>query len=243
MKKFLWSIALGCMLLNGCDRKPEVTIPVSALPLLQQAVASQVPVFNGHWNKNIMDKVCQLASGEVTQQAFNGWFISHQVDVNQLAIQDPGFKFISQLDSTKAAPACAAWLITSVIDPVKVWGEEINSDAAFQKQYAPLTPIVARTIDFIAALAKPAGQQRFADTAAYQHAVIQALNKQSSDFIQLALNSRIIVADYQKPGTQSAIYEYRIIQGDPVVRFNGENWLGQGMIKGIHRVIELNQSQ
>ncbi|BDH45568.1 hypothetical protein TUM12370_16120 [Salmonella enterica subsp. enterica serovar Choleraesuis] len=237
MKKIVPIILTGCVLLSGCDNAHTATadapgIKAAALPLIQDAIAHQVPSFDGHWDANIMAQVCRLASGEQDSQAFSGWFIQHGVDVNALAASDAGFGFIAKINEASAKVACAAWLVSSQLSPLEAWGSAVDSDEKLNSKMAPMTPLVSQTVELLSRMASATTQKTQPSEQDYRQAVVAAFTQQAPGYIQATLKGRFVPGDYLRPGSQNGLYRYRLQNGQTEVYFNGVTWLGAGKIKG-----------
>ncbi len=245
MKKLLM-VLVGAVLLMGCDNAEKGDGKargqrVAALPLIQQAITSRVPLFDGRWNQNIMSWVCQRASGELTGEQFTRLFQERHVDVRQLAGMDAGFDFISRMDESAARQTCAAWMAATLLAPVDAYGEAMRDDANFQQKMVPLTPLVARMLDILADIAARTADRHYADENEYQKAVWALYNERAGEIVDRMLKAKYTLADYLRPGSRSMRYQYQIENGQPLVMYNGVRWLGHGEIKGYRYLVNIHQ--
>jgi hypothetical protein len=244
--KKLLIVFISTLLLMGCDNAEKSVGDirgqrVAALPLIQQAITSRVPLFDGGWNQNIMGWVCQRASGELTNEQFVRLFQERHVDVQQLAGIDAGFNFISHLDESAAQQTCAAWMAATLLAPVDAYGEAIRNGSDFQHKMVPLTPLVARMLDILADIAARTADRRYSDENEYQKAVWTLFSEQASEIVDQMLKAKYTRADYFRPGSRSMRYQYQLENGQPLVMYNGVRWLGYGEIKGYRYLINIQK--
>ncbi|MBM7059639.1 hypothetical protein JQX08_02870 [Pseudomonas sp. UL073] len=122
------SIVLLCGLLAvaGCrSEQPGAAglhgwIATPALPIIQDAVFSLSPLFNGQRNTAVMEQVCQLAAGEISQQDVNTLLAQQGVDPAQLPHSGDPLALLVNGDKAAQTTACAAFLATAPLLPVAV---------------------------------------------------------------------------------------------------------------------------
>lgn len=230
-------ILTGVIFMTGCDRvslkvERNHNYNVAALPLIQEAIAREVPLFDGKWNAKIMAQVCQLANGELDGERFRDWFTERGVNVQQLAHSDIGFDFVAKADVTSAKTACAAWVISSQLSPLQAWGQEVDSKEKFNIKMSKLTPLVEQTINLLTRLADSTTQVDYSSEQEYQQKVVKMFIHSVPAFINSTLNREFKLNEYYRPGSKSSRYGYSLNDGNSEIDFNGVSWLGDGKLKG-----------
>lgn len=117
----------GLLALTGCKQdEPTVQaapihrswLSLPALPIIQDAVFSLSPTFNGQRNTWVMAQLCGLARGELKQEQVNVFLAQQKVDVAKLPKQGHELSLLVNGDRAGQATACAAYLATSVLSTV-----------------------------------------------------------------------------------------------------------------------------
>lgn len=124
--RLLTVFLLGLFALAGCDKGtvPPSTnvqrhwVEVPALPIIQEAVFSLAPSFNGQRNPKLMEQVCGLASGELRQEQVNAFLAQQRVDPLQIPTQGSPLSLLVNGDKSSQTTACAAHLATTVLSAV-----------------------------------------------------------------------------------------------------------------------------
>ncbi|MFL1502701.1 hypothetical protein ACI77J_17450 [Pseudomonas sp. O64] len=113
---------LPVVLLIGCDNgshtvatqgKQGVALP--ALPIIQGAVMSLVPMPDGQRNELMMSQVCALARGESTQQQVAQNLLQQGIDLSRVPQQGHPLSLLVDPDLSRRITACAAYIATSVM--------------------------------------------------------------------------------------------------------------------------------
>ncbi|MNO53957.1 hypothetical protein D3C76_444150 [compost metagenome] len=120
------AILLGLFTLTGCngDKAPSSAevqrnwVNVAALPIIQEAVFSLAPSFNGQRNPQIMEQVCGLATGEFRQEQVNAFLEKQHVDAARIPREGSSLSLLVNGDKASQTTACAAHLATTVLSPV-----------------------------------------------------------------------------------------------------------------------------
>ncbi|HEY3983367.1 hypothetical protein [Cedecea sp.] len=119
--KYLGRI-LPLLLLAGCDNSPRLavdntaqTIAIPALPIIQRAVMSLVPMPNGQRNELMMKQVCALARGESTQQQVEQNLLQQGIDLSQVPQEGHPLSILVNQNLSQRITACAAYIATSVM--------------------------------------------------------------------------------------------------------------------------------
>lgn len=122
-RKILGPALLIASVLAGCkDESPSSTprswVSVPALPLIQEAVFSLVPTFQGQRSAVLMGPICSMARGQASQAQVNAQLAQLGVDATKLPQQsDDATALLVNGDKPGQATACAAFLATSVLLP------------------------------------------------------------------------------------------------------------------------------
>lgn len=119
-KIFGWALPL--VLLIGCDNSAHIVptqgsqgIALPALPIIQGAVMSLVPMPNGQRNELMMNQVCALARGESTQQQVAQNLLQQGIDLSGVPQQGHPLSLLVDPDLSRRITACAAYIATSVM--------------------------------------------------------------------------------------------------------------------------------
>ncbi|MNZ69762.1 hypothetical protein D3C78_880730 [compost metagenome] len=131
--KPLWvAMLLGVLSTTGCKdaRNTDAVVPeapvqrnwvsVPALPVIQDAVFSLSPTFNGERNELAMKQICALARGETDQSRVNVFLHQQGIDATKIPAQNSPLSLLVNGDKAAQTAACAAYLATSVLATVDV---------------------------------------------------------------------------------------------------------------------------
>lgn len=115
-----WSLPL--VLLIGCDNSAHTVatqgsqaVALPALPIIQGAVMSLVPMPDGQRNELMMNQVCALARGESTQQQVAQNLLQQGIDLGRVPQQGHPLSLLVDPDLSRRITACAAYIATSVM--------------------------------------------------------------------------------------------------------------------------------
>ncbi|MBO3273606.1 hypothetical protein [Pseudomonas schmalbachii] len=135
-KPLFAAVLLGLLTLTGCNGNQSSDassapsqpnwLSTPALPIIQDAVFSLTPTFNGQRNPLLMEQVCGLASGELKQEQVNAFLSQRNVDVTKVPKQGDALSLLVNGDKASQATACAAHLATTVLTTVDA-GEFLQS--------------------------------------------------------------------------------------------------------------------
>lgn len=113
---------LPLVLLAGCDNsahtvaaKTSQGVALPALPIIQGAVMTLVPMPDGQRNELMMNQVCALARGESTQQQVAQNLLQQGIDLSRVPQQGHPLSLLVDPDRSRRATACAAYIATSVM--------------------------------------------------------------------------------------------------------------------------------
>lgn len=113
---------LFLVLLISCDNgapgvhtKGTQSIALPALPIIQGAVMSLVPMPDGQRNELMMNQVCALARGESTQQQVAQALLQQGIDLSRVPQQGHPLSLLVDPDLSRRITACAAYIATSVM--------------------------------------------------------------------------------------------------------------------------------
>ncbi|MNZ17215.1 hypothetical protein D3C78_342030 [compost metagenome] len=129
-KSLFVSVLLGTTALAGCNQghapSSDVAavqrnwLSIPALPIIEDAVSSLSPKFNGQRNPQVMTQVCGLARGELTQEQVNTFLGQQNVDAAKLPKQGHPLSLLVSGDKSAQTTACAAYLATAVLSTVDI---------------------------------------------------------------------------------------------------------------------------
>lgn len=109
----------GCEVPSQQSSTPANWVSVPALPIVQDAVMSLAPTFNGKRNPVLMGQVCSLARGQASQDQVNAQLAKLGIDASKLPQQSgDAVALLVNGDRAAQATACAAYQATTVLSPV-----------------------------------------------------------------------------------------------------------------------------
>ncbi|MCY1514695.1 hypothetical protein D9M68_492440 [compost metagenome] len=118
----LLSLLFVGLLLGGCHAQQQAAHPdwleTPALPIIQDAVFSLSPTFDGQRNPAVMTQVCALAGGETRQEQVDALLREQGADPARLPRDNHPLALLVNGDQAAQRTACAAYLATSVLLPV-----------------------------------------------------------------------------------------------------------------------------
>lgn len=235
MKSFS-AIFCALLLLTGCDKYPATEAGgqrVATLPVMQDVIARQIPLFDGEWNASIMDNICKVADDTLTVEEFQSWFIKHGVNIKALAAKDPGFRFLAGAGKPALVQACAAWMVASLSAPVQARGDLPEDANLLNEKMSRQTPVVKAIIDNLSNLAaEVSARQDYISEEDFRREVYGQFKTQAPQLVDQALKASFSLKDYYQPGSHEMIYQYRLKDGRMQVLFNGAQWLSAEKIKG-----------
>lgn len=124
LKTLVVSLVLGTGL-AGCDlpsqpiHAPANWISVPALPIIQDAVISLAPTFNGQRNPLLIGQVCALAREQVSQDQVNAQLAKLGIDASKLPQKSAdAVALLVNGDPAAQATACAAYQASAVLSPI-----------------------------------------------------------------------------------------------------------------------------
>lgn len=183
--------------LSGCDRQPEnsasVQIDRPALPIIQDAVLSLSPLFDGRRDPVLMEQVCALATGETHLEAVEQVLRQHGLDPARLPRQDSPLALLVNGDEAAQQTACAAFLATSVLQPVEVneFLQLVGADSPASidpqrlNQVLPIKLAEARSnAEIFSLIAGELAQKPGLSMPAYRQAATQAFKRLAPLYLQ-----------------------------------------------------------
>lgn len=119
--------ALVAVAVVGCDqnmpaaKKPDQThwTKTPALPIIQDAVSSLVPTFNGQQAPVLVNQLCAMAQGAITQAQNNAQLTTLGIDATKLTpTAKDAVALLVNGDKAGQATACAAYQAMVVMSPL-----------------------------------------------------------------------------------------------------------------------------
>lgn len=136
-------------------------LSVSALPIIQEAVFELTPLFDGQRNLPLMEQMCALARGQLTQTQIDAFLKQLGIEAGKIPREGNPLSLMVNGDQSGQLTACAAFLATSVISTVDVTefshrstetangtkpaDASLQIDPALMKQVLPVKLAEART--------------------------------------------------------------------------------------------------
>lgn len=256
-----WSLAIFILIpwLNGCDLKKDllsrVDIPevkeksisiqdgtiymsVSSVPLIQQVLEGNTPLFQGKTNNKIMEMVCQYAAGDISRETFDSYFESHNVDIDKLSQKDPGFKFLADKSITNYERGCASYINSKFFSyELLSQSEKLTDTDTFSKRLKQLTPTALLVSHYIAEIAATHNKS-YDSIQSFKYEINDYIAKTAKVFIMDVMHAKYTPELYDYGGKESGItYE---VKGDRInLYMYGSLWLGQGKAMGTDYKINL----
>lgn len=118
ISKGRFKIALMFSVLSGCgysSSDQRDSIEFSALPIIQRAVATLVPMFGGQNNDLVMKVVCALAREQQSPEQISKIMKAQGVDLSAVPLQGHPLSLLVNKDPGERISACAAYVATSVM--------------------------------------------------------------------------------------------------------------------------------
>lgn len=129
-------------------------ISIPALPVIQDAVFSLSPTFDGQRNPALMAQICGLARGELKQEQVTEFLRQNNVEVEKLPKQGDPLALLVNGDKAGQVTACAAYLSTSVLSAIDLSEFTSRTEAPAQAP-AEDEPVKGKTKGKEKAAAKP----------------------------------------------------------------------------------------
>ncbi|QRY78225.1 hypothetical protein JVX91_21905 [Pseudomonas sp. PDNC002] len=124
LKTLVVSLAIGTSL-AGCDqgasRTPGPTnwVSVPTLPIMQDAIITMAPTFNGQRDVLLSGQICALATGQATQDQVNDQLRKLNIEPTRLPLNSPdSVSLLVNGDRAGQIMSCAAFQATEVLRPV-----------------------------------------------------------------------------------------------------------------------------
>lgn len=252
MKKIWALFFLGEFLfVVGCDVKKITNKPilrhanyisVSSVPLIQQVLEKNTPLFQGRTNANIMKLVCQYVSGDIPKETFDEYFKSRHVDIAKLAEQDHGFRFLANQTKGNYEKGCASYIASKFFSyEMLTLDENISDIDTLTSRLKQLTPTVLKVSHYIAEIAA-VKNKKYNSVSEFKGDVEYYISMNSKEFIYNVMHEKYEPTMYSIGGGESGItYE---IKGDGIrVYIYGELWLGQGKAMGTEYKVSIKSRE
>lgn len=264
IKPLLGAVLLGSLVISaGCKpgsgeqvvQRNWVSVP--ALSIIQDAVSSLNPTFGGKRDAGLMTQVCGLARGELTQQQVDGNLKKAGIKLDDKA--KDATVLLHNGDKAGQATACAAYLATTVLQPVDA-GEFMKSvtmpeeggkpaqptlqvDPARLGQVLPIKVAEAKANGDVFALIATELQRRPGLTVAeYRKQAGELFARLAPQYLQRIKDQlppdgaiyqlkRLDMERFAFGSSLGAYFEYGIDSG-LVLKQNGMTWYGDGKLLG-----------
>lgn len=225
------------------ERKSDIQdgtiyISVSSVPLIQQVLEQNTPLFQGKANNNIMEIVCLYAAGDITRESFDDYFSSHNIDINKLSSKDPGFKFLANKSMINYERGCASYISSKFFTyELLSQSEKITDTVTFEQRLKQLTPTALLVAHYIAKIGAM-HNKNYDSVQSFKNEVDDYISKTAKVFIMDVMHAKYNLKIYDYGGKESGItYE---VSGDRInLYMYGSLWLGQGKAMGTDYKINL----
>ena len=241
-------LLLATTLLTGCEKLTSLLhindVKVNSLPLIQQQIISQVPLFKGKRDKAIMDNICAYVSGYNNKDTYQNFYIIHNLDLQTLANGDNGYRFIATADKNSLMTSCAAYIASTFFTQQALLGDMPAdiSENQLKIRLMNLTPIALATIKVLAEISAETQGRSYASLEEFKKVIGRRFRAESETLIAKTFNSEFLLADYDSSGRENG-YSYSFDKGQVGIYLYGDQWLGNGKIMGTRYFIYLNSSQ
>lgn len=250
--KLKWILCLSVITpwINGCDVKKESDqvsvhqtnyISVSSVPLIQQVLESNTPLFQERTNTKIMELVCQYVAGDISKESFDDYFTSRHVDIKKLAQQDAGFQFLADRTEGNYETGCASYIASKFFSyGMLTLDENITNTETLNIRLKQLTPTALKVAHYIAEIAS-ANNQKYDSIDEYKSDVKSYISMSAKRFITSVMHDKYDPTLYglgkKEPGIT---YE---IKGDSFrLYIYDELWLGQGKAMGTEYKVSIKSN-
>lgn len=246
-------LLLGLFSLGGCDQGQQTRsasvqrnwLDIPALPIIQEAVFSLAPSFNGQRNPRIMEQVCGLASGELRQEQVNAFLAKQQVDPLQIPTQGSPLSLLVNGDKASQTTACAAHLATTVLSPLDVadiMSSTQQIDSARLNEVLPVKVAEARAnADVFALIAAELERRPGLTVSEYRQQAVVLFVRLAPTYLERVkqqlpsanVTYKVMQLDTERFSFNSSTGAYYEYSGEGLVlRQNGIVWYGQGRLLG-----------
>ncbi|QRY77295.1 hypothetical protein JVX91_16935 [Pseudomonas sp. PDNC002] len=124
---------VGCGQGIPFGKAPASGVSTPALPIIQDAVTSLAPTFNGKSVPVLVNQLCALAQGQLTQEQSNAQLVKMGIDASKLQHNGPdALALLVNGDRAGQATACAAYQVSAALEPLNP--NEILSQAPAPKE-------------------------------------------------------------------------------------------------------------
>lgn len=264
------SISLGLVLamgLGGCEKQraplanPSKWVDLPALPIVQNAVFTLYETLAPHKSPLVMDHLCALAKGELTQEHINRFILQQGGSAQQIPPQGHPLSLLVNGDRQAQVRACAAYLATTVLSPLNLNSIAVDAPASAPPNKTKTTEHAPAQIDQAKLLTLLPGKLAVAQTNADFFALIATeLQRRPGltpeQFHQLSMEMFAHLAPNYlqrvKEQTPATGTQYRVLKLDAdqfvfissnrtlfaydfsglKLQQNGVNWFGDGKILG-----------
>lgn len=236
-------------------------VSVPALPIIEDAVMSLAPTFQGKRTEQFMPQICGMARGQLSQEQVNTQLTQMGIDVSRIPRQSQdATALLVNRDRAAQATACAAYQATSVLmavdaraflKPAPATGEKAAEKTPAQPQLderalASVLPIkVAQAranADIFALIAENLQRTPGQSLAEYRERARDLFSRLAPTYLA-RVPAKLPPADasYQMVGLQNGRldftsnagihFDYAVDQG-LVLTQNGVLWYGKGQLLG-----------
>lgn len=263
-------LSLGLVLtmgLGGCEEQraalanPSKWLDLPALPIVQNAVFTLYETLAPHKNPLVMDHLCALAKGELTQEHINTFIQQQGGSAQQIPPQGHPLSLLVNGDRQVQVQACAAYLAITVLSPLNLNSIAVDSSASALPDKPKTTEATPAHIDQAKLLALLPGKLAIAHTNADFFTLIAAelqrrpgLTPEQFHQLSMAMFAHFAPNYLQriKEHTPAQGTQYRVLKLDAdqfmfissnrtlfaydfsglKLQQNGVNWFGDGKLLG-----------
>ncbi|MEF9709359.1 hypothetical protein RBH39_23800 [Escherichia coli] len=197
--KKIFKVTIISMLLLGCEgngdamAKDTVKVSINPLPVIMNVVAGKVSELNLNDSNTVLNRVCQVAYGEINLSAFKEEVNKSGSDMKK---QSKFFQLVQSDDLNSYKTVCAAHIIQSVAtipDVNKYVTQEKNDDGQSvfrtnEKAVIDLMPFrlaVARaTAELYARIAASLLEEKALSTEMYNQKINKLFSQAAADYLE-----------------------------------------------------------
>jgi len=193
---------LSFQLMAGSENLPVKSVNMPVANVISQALTGMTPLFEGKRNPFMMQQVCALARGDVTQEQVNQVLKDNNVVVESLSDNRSALALLVNKDLLAQQMSCTAYLATSLFEPVSMENylpkTPRGAEQKMAKAGAALPTIRAVTFDAVRFDADMEVRLAVAKATAQMYAVIAANLAGTPPLTWAQYQQRVaeIVADY-----------------------------------------------
>lgn len=195
-------LLISFQLLAGSENLPVKSVNMPVANVISQALTGMTPLIEGKRNPFLMQLVCALARGEMTQEQVNQVLKDNNIMVESLSDNRSALSLLANKDLLAQQMSCSAYLATSLFEPASLKNyltkKPLDAEQKTAKEGKAIPTMKAVTFDAGQFNADMEVRLAIAKATAQMYAVIAANLAESPPLTWGQYQQRVaeIVADY-----------------------------------------------